>query len=161
MQRGRRAGRAGGGTRRDDSAEQHTGLENTEVSERDFNDFLEAVEEDIETKYTPKPIYLDHPWRRLGYVWPFFTSARGVYDTPFFSVKQSEVCIEGHGCYTGEGTNYVAQGIWAAKAGETLDEALIDTYVWNQDPTDDELYWTAYGWYYYHFDDPLTEYTGN
>lgn len=83
--------------------------------------------------------------------------ARESYDTPFYdgSVEgnDKDVCF-GTNCYKQSAVNYVAQGMYAAKTGDTVEGALETTNWWNETfwghpATNEELYWTEYGYKYF------------
>ena len=85
-------------------------------------------------------VYYDLKHQSLGAVplWKGFDDKyRGTYDTPFWNGKDAYgnpgedqiVCIESS-CFRRSDINYFAQGMWAAAAGETSDEAVADAASW-------------------------------
>ena len=92
-------------------------------------------------------------------------SGRAVYDTPFYNGGGSEargrpnrefapgsqrVCIEGHGCSARSDVNYIAQGMWGARVGETEGMSLLIGQFWKLEEygvslPPDAQYWVKYG----------------
>jgi RHS repeat-associated protein len=116
--------------------------ENEKISAKEFDELLEVTAQDI-----------DKPFRTP------YDPGRAEYDTPFYDggVKgnNKNVCIEGMGCYPQSGVNYVAQGMYSARTGESLEKALAKTVRWEldvnrkQEPSPEKLFWTEYGYKYY------------
>ena len=91
-----------------------------------------------------------------------FDAARSTYDTPFFDGNQRRgeptrpdqmVCF-GEDCYNQSSVNYVAQGMYSAAAGQSLDDAIFIVEAWNliqylHRADEDEIYWLTYGYKYY------------
>ena len=86
--------------------------DNEFISREEFDEFLEITAQDI-----------DNPLRTPG------DPARSFYDTPFYDGGDEDkvVCIEGVTCSPQSGINYVAQGMYSAQTGETLDQSLKRT----------------------------------
>jgi len=125
--------------------------QNPNISWNEFQDLLNVVYEDLDGK-----------WRTIIDIF-----SRDRYDTPFYTGNpnfgnqenpNTTVCIENI-CDPQSYINYVAQGMYSAQAGETLETAIWWVEFWNDlvhswrlghsdsaDPR--ELWWTAYGWYY-------------
>ncbi|MBN2257638.1 MAG: RHS repeat-associated core domain-containing protein, partial [Anaerolineaceae bacterium] len=143
-------GECHGGARTDrDDDHQYVPLEPYEtISEDAFNGLLEAVHQDLKTEFTIRA----WPGSQAGYI-PGALAGRGWYDTPLWDGDQEDtvVCIEGYKCSRRSHVNYIAQGMWGARAGETLEETLEVVNWWNQykygHPADpDELYWAEVWW---------------
>ena len=127
-----------------DCFEQHQRKEFTDhqqVDQNEFDSLLIAIYYDIDSKPRTK-----------------YDLARESYDTPFYdgSIEgnDKEVCF-GSDCYKQSAVNYLAQGMYAASAGDTLEGAVDTTNWWNETiwghpATDEELFWTKYGYGYYH-----------
>ena len=120
--------------------------ENEEIGGQEFSQLLDAISDDLNSKLrTP------------------FDPARGGYDTPFWDGnsrfgtekhKDVVVCIEGYGCYRQSAINYVAQGMYSARTGETLEfgkkwVSWWNQIVWGHEPSEEELYWFEIGYYAY------------
>ncbi|MDY7041455.1 MAG: hypothetical protein SVX38_11385, partial [Chloroflexota bacterium] len=117
------------------------------INELEFNNLFKAVHQDLKTESTVRA----WPGTELGYVFGYL-AGRGVYDTPFWNGYEEDtvICIQGHGCYQRSHVNYIAQGMWGARGGETTGETLEVVEWWNQymygHPADpDELYWAEVG----------------
>jgi RHS repeat-associated protein len=117
------------------------------IDEDELNELLEVVYEDLEKeRMVPAGLNL------LGVL-----AGRDRYDTPFWNGDGNDtiVCIGDYSsCYRRSHVNYVAQGMWGAAAGETLEETLQVAETWNQTiyqhpPEPAELFWTAFGWRWY------------
>jgi hypothetical protein len=141
--------------------------ENELIEQGEFEDFLEALYQDIKVEDTPR---IHNPMFREGQEWMVyihveyiasFFAGRGNYDTPFWNAggPDTTVCVEGHRCARQSDVNYVAQGMWSAQAGESLLDAYAITLVWKKVQYredygeypwhEDILYWTAVGWTWY------------
>ncbi|MFZ1707523.1 MAG: RHS repeat-associated core domain-containing protein, partial [Anaerolineae bacterium] len=104
--------------------------------------------------------------------WPGLSGGRGAYDTPFYNGGQSErrtndpnsqkgifpasqpVCIEGIGCAGRSDINYIAQGMWGARTGESKPVSIKIAEAWKlfeygEKPSDETLFWLQYGYDYY------------
>jgi len=116
-----------------------------QIDPEEFDDMLVAIFEDVESKFrTP------------------YDYARTVYDTPFYtgnSVSNPNefpdklVCF-GTNCYHQSAVNYVAQGMYSAASGQSLENARKMTDDWNRmlykhSVTEEELYWLEFGYNYY------------
>jgi hypothetical protein len=115
------------------------------IDQNEFNDMLDSVSKDLDSK-----------WRTP------FDPARATYDTPFFDGNSrfgdtnrpdQLVCI-GDKCSLQSSVNYVAEGMYSAKTGQSLDDAKKVAAEWNsimyrKPVSDDELYWLEYGYDYY------------
>jgi hypothetical protein len=91
-----------------------------------------------------------------------YDPARAYYDTPFYDgnsrleEQKNEdqiVCIEDK-CSPQSAVNYVAQGMYAAASGQSLEDSNQLVQEWNfrlykHDATSEELYWNQYGYNYY------------
>lgn len=118
---------------------------NQTINVQEFNEMLNAIDTDLERK-----------WRTP------YDSSRAGYDTPFFNgasmfnkgeVEDDIVCINNK-CSPQSAVNYVAQGMYSAYTGQSLEDSLNLTNNWNKwthghKATDDEKYWTEYGYNYY------------
>jgi len=123
------------------------------ISRDEFDDLLGAVDRDLALEWTPRAwpglVAGDVPvGYGLGYL-----AGRGVYDTPLWNSYKTDtaICVEGYKCSQRSHVNYVAQGMWGSKAGESLEETLEVVRWWNQHeyvhpPEEDELYWAEVGW---------------
>ena len=132
------------------------------ISEDVFEELLEAVYQDMRVEVTPRAwpnSFMNYLWVGswvYGYI-PGALAGRGTYDTPLWNNEYEDlvICIEGHGCYKRSEVNYIAQGMWGAQSGESLEETLAVVNDWNRrkyhhPATEGELYWAAYGWRWYH-----------
>jgi hypothetical protein len=104
--------------------------------------------------------------------WPGLIGGRGAYDTPFYNDGESErrtgdpnsakgifpanqpVCIEGIGCAGRSEINYIAQGMWGARTGESKPVSIAIVWTWKlweyqEKPSDETLFWLQYGYDYY------------
>jgi RHS repeat-associated protein len=126
----------------------------------EFNQLLSLVADELHDGWTPGSVSDIDPSNSAYPVTYFldFLAGRGRYDTPFYNgdgqALGNQVCIATHGCYGREEINYFAQGMWAAAAGDTLEEALELSEWWNQSeyshpPTEGELFWTEFGYNWY------------
>ena len=116
-----------------------------QIDPKEFDDMLETVANDIDSKIRTK-----------------FDLARSDYDTPFYTGNPTSgeknrpdqtVCFDAD-CYQQSGVNYVAQGMYAANSGQDLDDAKSQANDWNKfwydhEARKDELYWLEYGYNYY------------
>lgn len=116
-----------------------------QIDPKEFDDMLGAVKKDVD-KGVRTPI--DY--------------ARVTYDTPFYdgnpligpkTHKDQIVCI-GDKCNHQSAVNYVAQGMYSAASGLTVDGARSSVQLWNSiwwrhDASKEEMYWTEYGYNYY------------
>jgi hypothetical protein len=117
-----------------------------QIDQGEFDELLEVVYKDINR--TP----------RGG--WDIFP--RWSYDTPFFTgnshldknkYPDNIVCI-GDRCDNQSHVNYFAQGMYSAKAGETLEDAFGWVAWWNENINNNqaqpgEYYWTEFGYNYF------------
>jgi hypothetical protein len=112
--------------------------ENQQIDQSQFNELLYALHDDLKD--------------RDGGLVPLlrYDPKRAEYDTPFWNGNGADnrVCF-GSNCYKRSDVNYVAQGMWAAAAGESLDDAYQDAAKWKSG-YDHPLsaateYWIAYG----------------
>lgn len=134
------------------------------ISESEFEELLEVVHQDLLNQWTPQvmifPESVPEEVQLAGYV-PGAIAGRDRYDTPLWNAGKADtvVCVDGHGCYHRSEVNYVAQGMWGAVSGETLDESLTVVEWWNQEggqragqgeyghsASPGELYWTQVKW---------------
>jgi hypothetical protein len=111
------------------------------ISEQEFDDLLKVTAKDID-----KPLRTRNDFQREAYDTPFYT---GGSDQP-----NQVVCVEGSGCYHQNEINYVAQGMYTAQAGGSLQDAIDDTtrystQLYPNDPIDGKLYWAEYGYNFY------------
>ena len=98
--------------------------------------------------------------------WPGVASGRAAYDTPFYNgggkginpiyPANQQVCIGGVsiGCSDRSEINYIAQGMWDARADQPkiASEAIIYYWKWSEyggTPSEDTLFWNEYGYDYY------------
>jgi hypothetical protein len=102
--------------------------------------------------------------------WPGFLGGRATYDTPFYSGGGSEwrsgntkgtydskqqVCIEDMRCSGRTEINYIAQGMWAARTGESKPTSELIVRGWKfveygeTEVSEDTLYWLNYGYDHY------------
>jgi len=104
--------------------------------------------------------------------WPGLSGGRATYDTPFYNGGQSErrtgdpnaqigmfpaaqqACIESVGCAGRSEINYIAQGMWGARTGESKPVSVAIVRAWKfveyQDtPSEGTLFWLQYGYDYY------------
>jgi RHS repeat-associated protein len=115
------------------------------IDSGEFNDMLDAISDDLDSR--PRTA---------------FDLARADYDTPFFngdnrfendSVTDSVVCI-GDKCSKQSAVNYVAQGMYSARTGQSIDGANGLANLWNSlyghPASEDELYWLQHGYCYYY-----------
>ncbi len=116
-----------------------------QIDPKEFNDMLEAIYDDLN----------DDSYRGA------YDPARMEYDTPFFDGNprfgeathtDQIVCINDK-CSKQSAVNYVAQGMYSASAGQSLEDAFTLAERWSQQyghpATKDELYWLEYGYNYY------------
>ncbi len=135
-------------------------FQDNQINQGEFDDMLDEIAKDLYDHWTPgigtpSPDWIGEKAWSLG---PAYLAGRGRYDTPFYDgggiyESDQEVCL-GHACYGRSEVNYVAQGMWAAAAGDSLEDTLEITTYWNMDqyghpPTEGELYWTQYGFEWY------------
>ena len=125
-----------------------------QIDQEEFNNLLDTVAEDLYAHDIPT---------NLGGQW---VAGRGAYDTPFYNGEgrgglppgegydsNQQICLD-QGCFGRSEVNYIAQGMWAAAGGYSLDDALDQTEAWNelsygQDASPGKLYWTEYGYNWY------------
>jgi RHS repeat-associated protein len=96
--------------------------------------------------------------------WPGVASGRATYDTPFYNgggkdirsvyPADQQVCIGVIGCSGRSEINYIAQGMWDARAGKPkiASEAIVYYWKWREyreTPFEDTLFWNEYGYDYY------------
>jgi RHS repeat-associated protein len=58
---------------------------------------------------------------------------RGGYDTPFWDngpYLDAQVCFEDGSCYERHEVNYIAQGMWSAAAGQSIEEGHAIVWLW-------------------------------
>jgi hypothetical protein len=129
-----------------------------QINPREFAQLLNLVAYDVYYNLTfgvgdPSPE--SRLGRYLSYG-PGYLTGRASFDTPFFNgpyPADQKVCF-GDECYDRVEVNYVAQGMWAASSGDSLEDTLETSIFWNNnqyghDPTDGELYWTQFGYEWY------------
>lgn len=148
----------GNGRRRGDGASYAQLNHYQQIEEGEFDDYVSAVYDDLQHEPT-WPVYgaPENDYYNDAGLGPGFLAGRGWYDTSSWNATQfdSKVCIGEHGCWTRSEVNYMAQGMWGAQSGESLEQTLSVSEWWNQDqynhPTSaGELYWTEYGWNRWH-----------
>jgi hypothetical protein len=92
---------------------------------------------------------------RVDYDTPFFTGNATCRDCPETSqFPDNIVCIEEIKCSTQSSINYIAQGMYSARAGQSLEDALQLAERWNQlwythSAEEDELFWMEFGYKFY------------
>jgi hypothetical protein len=120
-------------------------VNNQSIDSQEFHNMLDAINTDLSRK-----------WRTQ------YDLARAGYDTPFFNgdsrfdndvVEDMIVCIDDK-CSPQSTVNYVAQGMYSAYTGQSLEDAyeLADDWnqiMWNHDANEDEKFWIGYGYNYY------------
>ncbi|MFZ5883415.1 MAG: OmpL47-type beta-barrel domain-containing protein [Chloroflexota bacterium] len=107
-----------------------------------FDEMLDAIHEDLNGK-----------WRTP------LDPGRAAYDTPFWNgnprfgkpIYNDEVVCLNDKCSERSAINYVAQGMYSAHTGQSLEDAKElanrwNKWIWRHDATQDELYWLEYGY---------------
>jgi hypothetical protein len=143
--------------------------ENVFITMEEFELLLDAVYQDMRLEDTPSVI--DHLPGLIEILVNFLSTGdfnsegresfvrdvkelagnRGYYETPFWNGprgKDTNVCIEGHGCFLRSELNYIAQGMWGAQSGEPvwLTSLVADAWNWTQydhPATPGEVYWVG------------------
>jgi hypothetical protein len=121
------------------------------VDPNEIKDLAVAIKEDLKTQDTSLWSDMSHGANLLAT--GRYSGGRYNYDTPLWNGYQfnATICIDGHGCWARTEVNYIAQGMWAAAGGKSLEDTLWAPQAWNQNryghPAEEgELYWTEYGW---------------
>jgi hypothetical protein len=113
--------------------------ENEQIDQSQFNELLYVLHDDLKD-------------RDAG-LFPLlrYDPKRGEYDTPFWNGEgaNNRICF-GQNCYKRSDVNYVAQGMWAAAADESLDQAYQDAAKWKASRYGEQLtantkFWIEYG----------------
>jgi RHS repeat-associated protein len=146
--------------------------DNPNISQEEFNEFADLVAEEMYFGWTPSVEGLSgdaSPEGLFDKAWsygPGAVAGRGTFDTPFYNgggrgganpppySSDQQVCIEGVGCYGRSEVNYIAQGMWGASSGDSLEATLDTTDFWNQDSysksaAEGKMQWTKFGYNYY------------
>lgn len=117
-----------------------------QIDQGEFSDMLDAICEDLQ-----------------GEIRTPYDYARMTYDTPLFDGngqfvdderRTDQVVCFGEECYNQSAVNYVAQGMYTAASGQSLEDAMGLADDWNHFwyhhyATEEELYWLEYGYNYY------------
>ena len=92
---------------------------------------------------------------RVDYDTPFFTGNATCRDCPEKDEHPDNiVCIEEITCSPQSAINYVAQGMYSARAGQSLEMIFAIADEWNfilygHDATEEEKYWIKFGFNFY------------
>jgi hypothetical protein len=119
-------------------------VQNQKLDDKQFSDMLGTIHDDLEGG-----------WRTP------VDPGRSAYDTPFWNANPSRgdgpyqdqtVCL-GDKCSQRSAINYVGEGMYSARTGQSLEAAKNLADVWNfviswgdHMASDDELYWLEYGY---------------
>jgi hypothetical protein len=141
--------------------------EGERINQVEFNELLEVVALEMHTYHTPGFKWYD-PISALANK----QAGRDIYDTPFYNnggrdglssrevhpgtyPSTQQLCLD-QGCFGRSDINYFAQGMWAAAAGDSLDDALNAVKLWNwtsynlkESEIQDRLFWTEFGYNWY------------
>jgi len=108
-----------------------------DISMEDLQNLLLAVFFDVKARKTSGIHYYE----------------RGFYDTPFwngYGLLPGDVCVD-ETCYKRQEVNYVAQGMWAANAGQSIEQSRHTVEVWKnlvygEDPSLATYFWNDVGY---------------
>jgi len=124
--------------------------ENQKISKEEFDEFLEAVRLDIDSQERDT-----NDWIRSDYDTPFYDGNRNI-NFPWTELKPDRtVCIAGFECSHQTSVNYVAQGMYSAASGQSLEDTIQLVNDWNwwahlgSSATPEEIEWTTIGYNYY------------
>lgn len=144
------AGKNGGGTLAEsfDNQQVKKFTDHQQIDQLEFAGMMDAVYSDLSDPFIGPIVRFDPA--RMSYDTPFFTGNPQNHPNKY---PDHTVCI-GNKCSPQSAVNYVAQGQWAAAAGENIDDLYWDVNQWNwlinkNGGTDDERYWAKYGYDYY------------
>jgi RHS repeat-associated protein len=123
-------------------------LEDPNIDSDELYLLMLAIYFDVKTRDTTGPQYLG----RLNYDSPFWNG---------YGILPGEVCINGS-CYPRAEVNYIAQGMWGADAGESIQfsRLIVWTYkelVWYEEPSPGTYAWHDFGYNFYTALDPYYE----
>jgi hypothetical protein len=112
--------------------------ENEQIDQSEFNELLYVLHDDLKNRDNGLIPLLRYDPRRSDYDTPFWNGDR----------NNDHVCF-GQNCYKRSDVNYVAQGMWAAAAGENLDQAYQVAAKWKSgyghELSASTMYWIEYG----------------
>ena len=121
------------------------------VSTDEFAQLLYAINDDLHERWIVTPLDL----ARVDYDTPFFTGNATCRDCPEKDEHPDNiVCIEEITCSPQSAINYVAQGMYSARAGQSLEMIFAIADEWNfilygHDATEEEKYWIKFGFNFY------------
>ncbi len=131
-----------------------------QINPGEFAKLLSLIAEELYYGWTPGFIEEAYFWKAPGF-WPDprtpVQAGRNAYDTPFYNNNDpslnQQVCF-GSTCWERSEVNYVAQGMWAAASGASLENTFFIIDAWNitqygHPATSGEKYWAWYGYNWY------------
>ena len=121
-----------------------------QIDPDEFQELLYAIKEDLDrVKRLPGDV------ARVTFDSPFYDGAPiDIFERQGNGRSYGNVVCFGEDCYHQSEVNYVAQGMYSAAAGETLEGALWVCNAWNyiansHSASEGERFWMAYGYHWY------------